>query len=247
VELKFFKGLKRTLGVLAAIAAAPLATAGLTNVVFSVQAESANGVAEYQLSMDDISWQRGQDQWEWSSDQSVDVYNDEGVKIFSVSDVALFFRADPQINISFAVQAGGADTAFTVTSGTLNFPTIKNAQGQASSAFTVTDTNNNGATLTGGNTDGNGYNAWYNSGNLFSGQIDGVSVPAGSTSRSTAANDPANGYRAVGADVNDMQAQVKFTLSARDLASGTTQYEIVPEPSALVLLACGAVSMIRRK
>lgn len=250
MELKnLFRGLKGTLVALSAIAAAPLASAGMTDVVFSIKAENSDGVAEYQLTMDELGgWQRGSDTFEYSSGNKIDVRDSDGDKIFSLSNVSLFFRADPQINLSFAVQAGGVDTAFTITSGTLSFTTIQNADGQASSAFTVTDTNNNGATLTGDNGDGNAYNTYYNgTGNLFSGQVAGLSVPAGSRSRSTGSNDPASGYRSVGADVSDMTAQVKFELTARDLASGTTQYEIVPEPSAMLLLSLGALCLIRRK
>jgi len=249
VELKNVKnGFKKALCVFAAIAAVPFASADLSEVVFSIKGDSNSGSAVYNLTMDGINWQRSQDQWDWSSDKTVNVKDDSGNTIFTLSNVALFYRGDPQINLSFSVQAGSSDTAFTITSGQLNnFGTIKNAQGQASSAFTVTDTNNNGATLTGTNDDNNGYNAWFNGTNLFAGQIPSITVPAGTSSRSDSANYPANGYTAVGADVTDMQAQVKFTLSAKDLASGTTQYEIVPEPSALVLLALGGLSLIRRK
>jgi len=248
VELKkLFAGLKRTLVVLVAIAAAPFASADLTEVVFSIKGVSDTGAATYSLTMNDLNWQRSQDQWDWSSDASIDVKDGDGETVFTLSNVSMFFRADPQINLSFSVQAGNADTIFSITSGTLSFDTIQNAQGQASSAFTVTDTNNNGATLTGGNDDGNGYNAYYNGLNLFAGQIPSLSVPVGTQSKSTSDNYPADGYAAVGADVSDMAAKVKFTLSARDLASGTTQYEIVPEPSALALLALGGLSMLRRK
>lgn len=248
MELKsLISGLKRTLVVLAAAAAAPLASANLTDVVFSIKGESNAGTAVYSLSLDDVNWQRSQDQYEWSSDATIDVKDGSGATVFTLTNVSLFFRADPQINLSFAVQAGSADTNFSISSGMLSFDMIQNADGQASSAFTVTDTNNNGATLTGANGDGNGYNAYYNGSNLFVGQIPSLSVPAGTQSRSTSDNYPAAGYASVGADVDNMSAAVKFSLTARDLASGTTQYEIVPEPSALVLLALGGLSLIRRK
>jgi hypothetical protein len=250
VELRnVFSGFKRALCVLAAIAAVPFVSAGLTDVIFHIEATSNEGTAVYELTMDDMGWQRSQDQWDFSSDQTVVVKAENGQTVFTLSDVSLFFRADPQINLSFSVQAGNSDTAFTISSALLSFPTINNAQGQASSAFTVTDTNNNGATLTGTNGDGNGYNTFYNGylSNLFVGQIPSVTVPAGTSSKSDSANYPAAGYAAVGADVSDMSAQVKFSLTAKDLASGTTQYEIVPEPSALVLLALGGLSMIRRR
>jgi hypothetical protein len=248
VELKkLTNGLKRTLVVLAAIAAAPLALADLTEIVFSVKGTSNDGTAIYNLTMDDVNWQRSQDQWEWTSNSSVDVKDGDGQTIFTLSNVSMYYRADPQINLSFSVQAGSSDTVFSISSAPLSFPTIQNADGQASSAFTVTDTNNNGATLTGGNDDGNGYNAYYNGTSLFAGQIPSLSVPVGTQSKSTSENFPLSGYSSVGADVSDMLAKVKFTLSARDLASGTTQYEIVPEPSALALLALGGLSLLRRK
>lgn len=242
------RGLKRAACVLAAAVLAPAALADLPDVIFSIEASGSNGSGTYEVSLDDAGWERSGSEWEYSDDSHISITDpNTGKEVFSLSGVEVFFRADPQINIAFSVQAGSVDTSFTITSNTLNFPTISNAQGQASSAFTVTDTNNNGASLSGNGAGGNSYEAFYNGSNLFSGQILGLNVAAGSQSNSTAENDPAVGYRAVGGSVSDMTAQVSFTLSARDLASGTTTYEIVPEPSALALLALGALSLFRRK
>jgi hypothetical protein len=241
------RGLKRAACVLAAVLA-PSAFADLPDVIFSIEASGANGTGLYEVTLDDAGWDRSGSEWQYSNDQKITITDpDTGNVVFSVSGVEVYFRADPQINIAFAVQASNVDTAFVITSNTLNFPVINDADGQASSAFTVTDTNNDGASLSGDGAGGSSYLAMYNGTNLFSGQITSISVPAGSQSNSTAENDPAVGYRAVGADVTNMTAEIAFTLSARDLASGTTTYEIIPEPSALALLALGALSLFRRK
>jgi hypothetical protein len=255
VELgrRTLRGLTRTTLVLAAVGIAPAVLADLPDVLFTVKAMSADGVAEYQLTLNEAGWQRGQDQWEYNSGETIKLIDPDTQKtIAELQNVELFFRADPQINLSFAVQAGGTDTLFLISSGLLEFATIQNADGQASAAFTVTDTNNDGADLTGeiGTDAGDrAYAAYYNGlgANLFSGLVSGLSVPAGSQSRSTAENDPLVGYRSVGADVESMNADISFTLTASDLASGTTSYEIIPEPSALVLLGLGALSLLRRK
>jgi hypothetical protein len=57
--------------------------------------------------------------------------------------------------------------------------------------------------------------------------------------------DPVN-YRAVGSAVSDMSAEIKFSLTGFDLASGTTTYEIIPEPAAALLLVAGMLGLRRR-
>ena len=58
---------------------------------------------------------------------------------------------------------------------------------------------------------------------------------------------PESGFLPIGETVNDMSSLVSFTLSAQDLASGTSSYVIVPEPASLAVLALGALALLRRR
>jgi hypothetical protein len=54
-------------------------------------------------------------------------------------------------------------------------------------------------------------------------------------------------FTPLGVGATSMSSQLKFTLSANDDANGTTNFEIIPEPATLSLLALGALAMIRRR
>jgi len=50
----------------------------------------------------------------------------------------------------------------------------------------------------------------------------------------------------IAGSVSDMSTQISFTLSPNDLASGTSVFEIVPEPASVLLLIAGLVLVRRR-
>lgn len=154
-----------------------------------------------------------------------------------------------QINLNFAVQAGATDTTFTIDSTQLFFGPFSNAQGRATAAFTVTDLNSNGAMLTGQGPNSGSYMAQYNgfvpTGSTFAEGINSIIAPSGSNFGTL--NMPAGpGFVGIAGSVGDMSSRVHFTLSARDFASGTSNYEIIPEPATLGLLLMG-FGLIRRR
>ncbi|MBU0616913.1 MAG: PEP-CTERM sorting domain-containing protein, partial [Planctomycetes bacterium] len=127
------------------------------------------------------------------------------------------------------------------------------ATGHASASFTLTDFDAGSATLTGIGDTGGGYLAQYNgwAGDPFGGP-QGTTFAEGIFAMSagfleTVTEDFVHPETAIGETVNDMSSLVSFTLSAQDLASGTSSYVIVPEPGALTLLALGAVALLRRR
>jgi hypothetical protein len=154
---------------------------------------------------------------------------------------------DPQINLNFAVEAGAASTQFTITSALLSFPTMTDATGTASAGYSVSDLTGDGVSLT-GPSDGNGaylaqYNGFVPTGSTFFTAINSVSAPAFSSSTQNATS----GETAIAGDSSDMSVQVSFTLSAFDLASGTTTFTMTPEPASALLLVAGALAVLRRR
>lgn len=245
-----------------------VAQADLTHAHLEIRAETTIGGETFvDTKTFETVWNPDQRSWSYST-SAWDVFADRGIEIgylnpdmsgLSPEDQALhqtstgiFLQQDPIVNLNFAVQANGTDTTFTITSALLSFPTINSAIGQSSASFAVSDTNGlgGGATLTGAvpGTGGHAYRAAYNGfagmdlGTTFSTHVLGLSAPVFGTDAVTEDQLPIG----IGS-VSDMSSKIRFTLTAGDLASGSTVYEIVPEPASLALLVFGAAMLVRRR
>ena len=194
--------------------------------------------------------------WTWTLLVDVPIISFDGQLLLGTlqaQETQVRFAQDPVVNLNFAVQAGPAagGTAFTCKSALLSFPTINNASARTSAAFTLTDgVDDDGATLTPAAGELGAYKAQYNGfvpgGTTFAQLI--PQMVAAPMDQATLAEDfPGGGmYQALGVPVYDMSSQVSFTLSPNDLASGTSVFEIIPEPSALALLAV-ALGLVGRR
>lgn len=227
----------------------PPAMAGLSEVVLSITAVNSIGRASYTVTVGSDPWDALQpgEHWGWSLGAPLELRASGGELVACLNSAELTVFYDPQVNLVFSVQAGGLDTTFLIQSALLSFPTIYNAEGRASASFTVTDGGGGGAVLS---PLGSGaylaqYNGFVPGGTTFTESISQIVAPEFGTQTQNA-NVPPSGYLSIANPVNDMSAQVSFMLTAFDLASGTTNFEIVPEPSALALLALGAMLLRRR-
>lgn len=214
--------------------------------IFTITAQCDYGRASWKV-IGDVDLKGGRYHWELENPiELIDPYNNRVIGTLLEASTTLI--GDPQISLGFLVQAGDVKTDFEISSALLSFPTINPAEGRASSQVTLTDLDGDGAAFSGGHS-GKGYIAQYNgyvpNGSTFTKLIGNFVAPPGG-SNGISENDPLDGsFRAISGDVNNMSTQFRFSLSAFDTASGTSNFEIVPEPASIALL--GLVGLALRR
>ncbi len=220
------------------------AVADVGSVFLSIEATSDLGTDTWELMTDDVNYDSGTDTWSWSGGGYT--LNNGTSLIGMIDNVVISMVGDPQINLIFAVQAGNAPTHFVISSSVLSFPGISSAQGVASVGITLTDSSadGSGGTLTGNGPGGGAYQALYNSGSTFAEFVSSISAGAFD---SDTENGFTGGLVAIPGTVTDMQAVFDFTVTPQDSASATSTYLIIPEPTAIALLAVGAALALRRR
>jgi hypothetical protein len=236
--------------------AAGIARADIPGIVFEITAEAGQAGAGHSTSFQILAewgdYDRAGDVWTWTMPEPHEFWH-EGTFLGRLDTFTATIVGDPEVNLSFSVQAGAADTAFHIGSALLSdFDPITDAIGYAHASYTLTDFDANSAALTGVGDTGGAYLAQYNgwAGDPFGGPqgttfAEGIfSMSAGFLETVTDDFDyPESGYVAIEDTVYDMSSLVSFTLTAQDLASGTSSYVIVPEPATLALLVLGTVAM----
>ena len=239
----------RALAVGAAVLGSVSAFADISNVIFSITATSSEGTASWNATIDQGSWVApGVFQW---STAGVDLMDGDGDIIASLGATNLTMVQDPVVALGFHIQAGAADTLFTFGSGLLGFPGINGATGYASTGITLTDSDGDGSTSMVGAGGAAGTNCWqanYNglapAGTIFAEFLPGLSVAVPGDSETSDANTGA--FLPIPGTVSAMSVAYNFVLSANDSASGTSVFNVVPEPATLALLA-GGLLLIRRR
>ena len=251
--------------LLAILVGAPVAMADISNHVFDLQvSQGGNTVGLYQVDIGQGTWNPDHTVYTWTLNMDTPIVPIGGGAVvatllrndtfITITPPAGGARSDPQVNLNFSVAAGSAVTEFTINSALLTFPTMSNAQARASAAFTVTDgIDGDGATLLGLGTPaqpGFAYTTQYNGfipgGATFKQLI--PQVVAGPEGQATVSADwPGGGaYLPLAGPISDMSSQIHFTLSPNDIASGTSTFEIIPEPTGLLLVLAGLAGLRRR-
>ncbi len=244
-----------------ALLVAPVANAGISNDLLAVEACAGGSCYGYTLFTPDdprgtLVYDPATQSWMWTLLVDVPIMSLDGLTTMGTlqaGNTNLTFAQDPSVNLNFAVEAGpeAGGTTFTIKSALLSFPTISNATARASAAFTLTDgIDEDGASLTPQVGDLGAYKTQYNGfvpdGTTFSQLIPQMAADPMSTTSLSEEYPGGGAYQSLGGAAYDMSSQVSFTLSPNDLASGTSVFEIAPEPSGLLLLAV-ALGLVRRR
>jgi hypothetical protein len=245
-------GRKGALGAILALTGVltvgPAGLADLSDVVLTVQASNGRSVGVLQITQEAGAWVG--ENFFWATHEPLPIRDADNNILGWFGPADIRFYADPQVYLGFSVQAEDTDTDFTITSALLSFPTIANAQAHADAAVTVMDFYGTGATLTGLGPTGGAYLAQYNGfvpgGTTFVERIPLIQVVPPDTLATSDFEYPGGGAYVPIGSASDMSAEFSFRLTAWGFASGSSNFEIIPEPSAaLLLLAAGLLGRRR--
>jgi hypothetical protein len=181
---------------------------------------------------------------DWRMSNPIDIMVGS-VQLATVNSLSIQSDSDPSVNLLFGVAAGATNTTFDIQSAVVSFSSLTNPQAYASAAVTLTS-DSNGETLTGLFDGGKTYQARYNGTSVYASLVDGFSI-SGNQSVTDGDREPTNGTELISDTLSSIQSEFNFTLSAQEQASGTSRFEVTPEPATLSLLALGGLALVRRR
>jgi hypothetical protein len=226
----------------AALFTAPAAMASIVGDPLVLTATSSLGTAQYVVRLQDGTYNPNTGDFSFSMSNTVELTDDFGRVIGTLTGLSVGFIGDPQISIGFSVQSGAVPTSFTIASGLNAFASILNPAASGVASMTLTDNNSNGATLTGNVAPGFSYGARFNGTNTYLNRVNDLVAGPGQT-----VNDTGFLTGVVLGSVTDQSALYSFTLSGGDTASGTSVYTVVPAPATGALLLLGGLALARRR
>lgn len=235
-------GLSMRSGWLVAGVAGVAAATTYADVALTIEATSSFGTGSFQVSTDDgMTLPDGTFIWVLNAPMDI-VDTGTGNSIAQIQFGSIMFTTAGNVSHSFVVQAGNADTTFSLGSAVVPTALIANPLGRASAGVTLTDNNGNGANMT-GNFGGSMFESYYDGGAVFADLINGPFGFAGAFGSQTTSDEypaGAGNFAAFPGPVSEIGISWDFTLSANDSAGGTSVFVVIPTPGAGVTMLVGA-------
>jgi len=234
------------------LATATAAVAGVSPVIFRIQATNANGTATFSVPATALVPDPGTGGQRWALGGPVTLAS--GSNVIATLNMANVRLVDNRLNIprvivNFEIANGDLDATFAVESAVVDFLPIPAAlsEGRATAGFTLTDFNDGvPASLQGPGGGAGIFTGFYNGSTVFANLIAGLSVNNGGTVTGTGKVPAVGTWQDIPVAVTDISLRNDFTLTARDSMSAQTQILVTPEPAALALVACGLLLARRR-
>ena len=235
----------KRLMVLAVVLAAALSLpvgAKACIVKYSITVSADNGVNQAEQTFSGIGYTDADDRFIWVLDNQVSILDG------FIESLKLTTKVDPEVGIEFGVRAGSSATTFNILSDVVSFDPLVNPTAYASAGITVTDRPAvSGAAITGLLLGGKTHQARYNGSSVFANLVDGFSIPSGTVSNSEEKGNDFSMFT-INDTLTSIESEFNFKLSARDSASGTSNFVVVPEPATITLfIAAGVLSLIRKR
>ncbi len=163
----------------------------------------------------------------------------------------LTINSDPEVGIEFGLRAGSSATTYNVTSEVVVFDSLVNPGAYASAGITLTDRLSGtgsapGAAVTGLFDNGKTHQARYNGSPVFANLVSGFSISSGTLTKEENKGTDVLPETIFGT-VSSIESEFWFTLSARDSASGTSTFVVVPEPATVCLMGIAALAFLRKQ
>jgi len=232
------------LALVAGSAMTGTASADISAVVFNITATTPSGSYPFEVMLDPSDVDENGDYF-WNLGGPVGINDETGAQVFELQDASINIFADPSVSLNFNVLASQQNTVFSVNSAMLSFAALPNAIGRATAAVVVTDLNGDGATFT--PTGAGAYSSFYNGSNGFQDLIGNVVTAAPHSTGTSDETFPTTGFANIGTTLTDISSDWNFTLSAGDLASGTSNFEVIPAPASTVLGLIALAGLRRRR
>jgi len=233
--------------------AAATASGSVADYIFRVEASNQSGSGFLEFGLEVAQEANGVTSWSVAPGANMEIRDTNTDALVAILDsCGMTYVDDPVIALTFGVIAGTSDTAFSITSGSLVFPTIGSVTGRATGSLNVTDTDGDGASATGA-FGGKAWSARYNGGSfaagtVFADLVDPVSFADPYSSDSNIDEfGPAGSFVGIAGTLDDTALGVAFTLTANDLASGNGLFVVLPTPGTVMLFAGGGLIAAARR